>query len=144
MILMYKLLPEQVMAYWDDIKACIMAALPPYVGSNPDAITYIQEQLLVGTIECWAAFEEKKLCGVMTTQVIHDPISRTRNLLIYSITIVSGHSDELWQLAAEKMRAYATARKCNNIIAYSNNDQMIYIAEKLGADSSYRLLTFSL
>ena len=144
MILMYKLLPEQVMSYWDDIKACIEAALPPYVGSNPDAMVYIQEQLLVGNIECWAAFEEKKLCGVMTTQITYDSVSKTKNLLIYSITIVSGHTDELWQLAAEKMRAYATAKQCSNIIAYSNNDQMIHIAEKLGADSSYRLLTFSL
>ena len=138
-----KLLPEQVMHYWPDIRACIEVAMPPYVVNNSDSMLYIQEQLLVGSIECWVAFDPG-VCGVMTTQVVSDPVSACRNLLIYSLAIIGEHSEDLWQLAAEQMRRYASAKQCANIIAYSNNEHMLHIAEKLGADTSYRLITFSL
>jgi len=138
-----KLLPEQVMQYWDDIRACIEAAMPPYVARNVDAIMYIQEQLLLGIVECWVAMDPG-VCGVMTTQIINDPVSRCRNLLIYSVAVIGDHTEELWQLAAQQMRRYATAKGCTHIIAYSNSAHMLHIAEKLGADTSYRLITFNL
>ena len=140
---LYKLLPEQVMQYWEDIRQCIKVALPPMVADNDAAILHIQEQLLLGSLECWMA-EDNGICGVMTTQLVIDSVSRCLNMLIYTVAITSEHSEELWEMGAVHLRKYAIARQCTNIIAYSNNPQMIHIAERLGADSSYRLLTFKL
>lgn len=147
MMELVKLLPAQIMSYWPSIRECIEAALPPFVASNEHSMLYIQEQLLLGTLECWVAHYRgvpDNVCGIMTTNIVADPVSGCRNLLVYTVTIIAGHPDELWELAAEKLRRYAMACDCAHIIAYSNSPHMIHIAEKIGADTSYRLITINL
>lgn len=141
-----KLLPEQVMNHWDQIRASMELALPPHVVQDSDSMLQVQQQLLVGELECWLAIEDLKsnvIYGIMTTQFVFDQISNCKNLLVYSITTIAEHPQEMWEFATEKMLNYARAKECHNIIAYSNNAHMISIAERLGADSSYRLLIFN-
>lgn len=144
MMKLVQLLPKQIMDYWDDIRECVMVAVPPHVAQNDTSMLFIQEQLLIGTLACWLGVEDSKVVGVMTTQVVSDPVSHCRNLLIYSVTVVESHSDRMWQIAADSVRRYAREKQCANIIAYSANPHMIHIAETLGADASYRLLVFKL
>ena len=142
-----KLTTEQIARYWEYIRECLDAALPPYVRSSTESMTRIRQQLLLGSLECWIGSDDVdslKLYGMMTTQIISDPISGTENLLIYSVTITNEHPHNMWEEAAIKLSQYAAAKNCYSIIAYSSNEHMIRIAERLGADSSYKLLTFKL
>lgn len=139
-----KLSPEQVMNYWDDIRECISASLPPMIPENSDNLIFIQEQLLLGILECWVGMEPPRVFGVMTTQIIADSVSRCRNLLVYTLAMTDDHPHDMWQVCLEQMKKYASAHQCTNIIAYSCNPAMLHIAEKIGADTTYRLVQFKI
>jgi hypothetical protein len=139
-----KLSPEQLMQHWPYVKECILLSLPPFVTDNPENIISIQEKLLVGNLECWACINETsgQFYGIVTTQLVADEVTRTRNLLIFSITLTEEHEDIIWNEGYAEMMKHAKSRNCANIIAYSNQQLVIDKAEKLGADVSWRLLNF--
>src|SRR5882672_924081 len=142
-----KLLPEQVMKYWDEMKECIAAALPPYIQESPSAMLNIQSQILIGTLECWIGHtenEEGRIYGVVTTRFIYDDSTSEKNLLIYTAATVEQISRKQWEKDLNAMQKYAASKDCASIIAYSNNPIMIHIAEQLGADISHRILMFPL
>ena len=139
-----KLSPEQLMQQWPYVKECILLALPPFVSNNTENILRIQEMLLVNTLECWACINENsnQFYGILTTQLIVDEITLTRNLFIFSITLTEEHEDIIWNEGYAEMMKYAVAKNCTNIIAYSNQQAVINKAEQLGADVSWRFLNF--
>lgn len=146
-MILLRLLPDQVMTYWDEIKQHISLALPPYVANDTQSMLHIQEELLNGLLDCWICAEDVKMVnvyGIATTKFIADPVSRTKNMLVYTVNTVSVHPRDLWQLCRDKFSAYAKSYGCSNILAYSNNPTMLDIAERLGADTSYRLVMFTL
>lgn len=147
MMELVRLLPDQIMRYWDQISECISDAMPSFAHKDKAAMLQVQQRLLLQTLDCWIAMRDTEsdiIYGVMTTQLVFDGPTRTRNLLIYSVSTISDHPSDMWQLAAEKLSKYATTKNCKHIIAYSNDPRMLHIAEKLGADTSFRLIRFNL
>jgi hypothetical protein len=134
------------MEYWPYIKECIVLALPPYVKSDPENILRIQEKLLVGTLECWGLLdpESGQLYGVMTTQIVVDDITGTKNLLIFSLTLTEEHEFDIWNDGYEAMMKYAKFKQCTSIMAYTNRNDMKEIAMKLGGDVEWSLINFPL
>ena len=132
------------MQYWPYVKECILLALPPFVNNSADIILRIQEMLLIETLECWACIDERsgQFYGIVTTQLIADEITQTRNLLIFSITLTEEHEDIIWDEGYSEIMKYAASKNCTNIIAYSNQPLVVAKAQSLGADVSWRLLTF--
>lgn len=140
---MFKLLPEQIMDYWSQIGECIAAALPVHIVENDVVMIHIQEKLLLGMLECWLVLDGVNLpIAVLTTQFVIDDTSKCKNLLVYTLAILADHDGDVWQLALGKLMRYAHANACSNIVAYSFNPAIIHIAEKLGADTSSRLIVF--
>jgi hypothetical protein len=139
-----KLSPEQLMQHWPYVKECILLAMPPFVTNTTENILRIQSMLLVSTLECWACIDNNsgQFYGILTTQISADEITLTRNLLIFSITLTEEHEDIIWNEGYTEMMKYAKARGCTNIIAYSNQQLVIDKAEKLGADVSWRFISF--
>lgn len=139
-----KLSPAQLMQHWPYVKECILLALPPFVSNNAENILRIQEMLLIDTLVCWACIDDNsgQFYGIVTTQLIADEITCTKNLFIFSITLTEEHEDIIWDEGYVEMMKYARASGCTNIIAYSNQQAVINKAEKLGADVSWRLLNF--
>ena len=145
-MIILRLLPAQIMQLWAPIKACIQASLPPHVANSVEGLVYIQEQLLLGSIQCWLGREENSNtpCIVATTQIVHDSVSNVRNLLIYTVTTVASHSQTMWAEALQTMRDFAHSNQCANIIAYSNQPDALAVIESLGGDISWRLITIVL
>ena len=145
-MIILRLLPEQIMQLWEPIKTCIQASLPPHALNSVDGLVYIQEQLLLGSIQCWLGQEANSNmpCVIATTQIVHDPASNMRNLLIYTVTAIANHSQTIWTEALKVMREFALSNQCVHIIAYSNQLDAIAIVESLGGDASWRLMTITL
>lgn len=142
-----RLLPEQIMRYWTQIRECLIIALPPFINGTDIALTYIQESLLLNTLQCWLVMSDdntKNLYGIMTTNIVHDQISNCKNLLIYSITTIGSHPVDMWERAAIFMRQYAKAQGCYSIMAYSSSPEMLDISVRLGGNIETRLVTFIL
>ena len=83
-----KLSAKQIMEHWLYVKECITLALPPYVTENVDNILRIQEQLLIGSLECWACVRDDtgEFYGIVTTQIVADEATQPgckRNILIF-------------------------------------------------------------
>ena len=144
-MIILRLLPEQIMQMWPPIKTCIQSSLPPHVAASVEALTYIQEQLLLGSLQCWIGREENMNtpCMVATTQIVHDPVSNVRNLLIYTVTAIANHSHTVWIDGLKVMREFALSNQCINIIAYSDQPEALAVLENLGGDTSWRLITIS-
>ena len=136
-----QLLPDQIMNNWDDVRPFIEYALPPLAKSD-DTMVRIQENLLIGQMQCWVSMKDNKAIALVTTKVVVDECSITNNLLIYTIYVSSGTAESLYLEALEVLRKYAESRNCSQLIAYSNLDAVIEIAENLGADVSCRFITF--
>jgi len=140
-----KLMPEQVMHHWDSIRDCISTALPPHVYESDNTLVNIQEQLLVGNLECWilaSDYTGRHIYGVATTRFSYE--SGTKNLLVYTIAMVREHPVEIWKDVVEVICKYGRAKGCANVIAFSDNPKVWRIAEHTGADVSYRLIQYPL
>ena len=139
-----KLSPEQLMQYWPYVRECIILALPPYVTSNADNIIRIQEQLLIGSLECWACIEDTigEFCGIVTTQVVVDEATLTKNLFLFSVTLTEEHDHSIWQEGYVYLSKYAASKGCGSIIAYTNQESVVMLAKHLGADTDWHLLKF--
>ena len=139
-----KLSPEQLMQHWPYVKECILLALPPYVAESADSIIRIQEQLLIGSLECWACIREEtgEFYGIVTTQIVADEATMTKNLLLFSVTLTEEHEHEIWREGYVYLSRYAASKGCNSIVAYTNQEAMIMLAKGFGADTEWRLLKF--
>ena len=138
-----RLLPDQIMEHWHFIKESMEKAFPPVAHATGDVMLIIQEQFLLGDMQCWFGVESLDSAGivaVMTTKVVYDEVTKTKNMLIFSVTSYMMHSEELWFDGYETLRAYARSKGCNKIISFSDNPQVMHIAKKLGANVEWKLI----
>ena len=143
-----KLLPEQISKFWDIIKYAAEHSLPPIVGEHPDKMNRILSAALCGTVDVWALYskggDSSKLEGIGLTEVLYDDVSRTKNLLIYSLYGYSMISEETYQSSFISLLKYARSKDCLQIIAYTNSRQIVNVSKALGADTSYTFISFNI
>src|SRR5262245_46919552 len=145
--MLIRLPPEQIMKWWPEIKECISTSLPRHIRESEQSLLSIQERMLTGLFDCWISAENNTglpLYGVTTTRFVTEEISGIKNLLIFTVTIVERHPENMWKECIEVLKRYAIAHNCTNIIAYSEVGPMINIAESLGFDTKTRLLYLKL
>lgn len=137
--MLLRLLPNQIMKYWDEIKYCIYLALPPHVEPNYLAI---QEKMLIGEMDCWVIIFEGTIRAVITTQFVMDACTDTKQLLVFSLTATEAIYIKTWEEAYNTMMKYAASRNCDRIIAYIRDDKLVDLAEHFNAETSWRLLSW--
>lgn len=142
-----RLSPDQIMRFWPDIAQCIDSALPVHLQGDSAAMLEIQSHLLTEVLQCWVAAGDhhgSRIYGIMTTRIAVDEVAGTKNLLIYSVAVIDEHPPSMWNEAKRIISIFAKARGCQGILAYSDNPQMIAVAEKIGFNSATRLLYLEL
>jgi hypothetical protein len=139
-----KLLPEQIMERWLEIRASIQAALPPHAEWNDASILRIQEQLLIGEMDCWYALRDGRTQAIVVTRVGEDPCSSVKHLLIFTLTAVEDHYSETWREGFSTLRKYALSRDCRKIIAYTKYEKFIDLARRFDADCEWRMILVEL
>jgi hypothetical protein len=138
-----KLTPDLIVNSWEDIEAALTEAIPTTIGPIEDRNSRVLESLLIGRMDCWVKCKDDgKIVFFVLTAIIDDPEAGSRSMLIYLLygylppTIVEMNE------TLEFGKLYAKEKKCNRIVAYSNNENVIVIANRLGADTSVRFIAF--
>lgn len=135
-----QLTPDQITAMWDSLKDGIRSTLPPIAGRHEMAMANILTSLMKGNVQMWAGFkgeEEGTPDAVALTTIIIDPVTNNRKLLIYSLVKFSLIDFAILQEGMEEFRIFAQYYKCHSIVAYTQQDNIVSIAKKLGADTSW-------
>ncbi len=146
--MLIRLLPEQASRYWGDIKMAVEKSLPPIVGMQVDRMNNILTSVLSGLTTVWVSTEQRPegnvITGIVLTKFIHDDASGTKSLLIYCLYGYGDGKLESWESGFETLRTFAKGNGCHRIIAYTDVPSIIKYVEKLGMDTKYRLLSYSL
>lgn len=143
MIRVAKLLPEQVMKYWNHIKYAIEETIPPHITSNSQSMSRIQEHLFGGVLQCWTPVEigeNPRILGFIVTRILYDDIACTSNLLLFSVYGLEDWSFGVWTKGFQILKKYAKSRGCQNIVGYTNSEVLIKIAERFGGSGEYTFL----
>ena len=147
-IMLTKLLPDQISTFWDIIRYAIEESLPPIAGEGPDRMNRILASLLNGKAECWissAINKSKRIFeGVVITKLQYDDISNTKNLLIYCLYGYEGVDPESWKSGFKSLVKYASSKGCNRIIGYTENPFIIKLVNRLGGETRYTFVSLPL
>jgi hypothetical protein len=138
-----RLLPDQIMDHWHFISDAMRRAYPPVAEATNESMLRVQEQFLLGEMDCWFGVDSLNapdIVAVMTTKVVNEEISGTKNMLIFSVTTYQPHNQELWTDGYNTLRAYALSKGCRKIISFSNDLRVLSIARQLGADVDWNLI----
>lgn len=134
--MLVRLTPDQIGDYWPMIEQSIVAALPPIVSEQAGAVKNILVSLLSGIMDCWVSFdtETKTILGTVTTVIASDPISGTRDLLIYTVHGFGSLQERHWQEGFVTIRKWARANNCSRITAYTDNPEIVTLSERFGGE----------
>ncbi len=145
--MLLKLMPEQVVRYWDFFKEGFEKSLPPIAGESPDRMNNILESLLVGGMTMWISFRketEVEATGFLVTQMVVDQPSKTKSCLLYAMYSPDGFTFEEWKEGFEGIIKYAKARDCNRLTAFSKHEAVLKRALDFGGDISYRFISIDI
>lgn len=139
------LMPEQVSAYWEDIKDGMSRALPP---GAPDRDQRLLAKILQGLVQVWVSYQKGEegavVDGAVLTTVVEDHVHDSRSLLLYALWAISETHPATWQEGLEALRKYATGRRCNRLTGYIGDETMLEIAKGLGFDTTYTFVTLDI
>ena len=142
--MLIKFTPEQISRLWPDMAGGLITSLPPQMRDDIESVSNLLESLLNGKAECWISYdateEGAKVHGAVITMFHVDDITRTRNMIIYAVYGIHTSQHKHWIEGYETLRKWAKHNNCKEIVAYSNVPQIVNIAKKLGADTSYSLI----
>ncbi len=139
--MLLQLLPRDITKHWEGLSEAISKSLPPITSATRDRMTVILKSLIAGTMQCWILHKPDGIYAVCTTEFVTDLGSSTRNLLIFSLFSLRQVPDELWLEGLKGIQKFAEVNHCESILAFTDIPAAISLAEKLGLDTSTRLVT---
>ena len=146
--MLIKLLPDQVARYWSFIRPAIEGALPPTASGASDRMQNILTGVLTGDIVVWANVVDRDgaqvMNGVVSTMVQLEIGTGDKSLLFYTMFGYQNSLQRDWIDGIATLSKYAISEGCSRIVAYTNVPGMVSMAERLGADTSFRFISFPL
>lgn len=101
----------------------------------------ILEAILLDKLLCWGYYnEDADLVFLLTTTIDYDEVSKTRRLLIYTLTSVAKIDSSMFIKSLENLKKYARSNACSSIIAYTRNEKILTYMNRLGADIGFNLI----
>lgn len=136
-----EVLPGQIGALWQVLKAGIVAAQPVGVLLDEENLGNILQALLAGRMQAFVITKDKNIVGSLTTNLLIDTLSGTRNLFIYSLyTAVPSQDSEIWALGLEVLRKKAKELDCFKIMSYTSNERIIQMVDRIGGSTTMRVV----
>ena len=142
--MLVKLSPEQVSKYWKFVELALKMSVIPTVGIEDEKIFKIRDSLFEGKAVCWAEGDEKSPRTVVVTSIKEDPLSGTRNMLVYCAHGFRKADSADYIEMVRTLSLYAQDRGCSHIISYVANDKILRLMKKYGAVVEYTLVVFPL
>lgn len=142
--MLVRLLPDDIENRWPVIKEALIKSIPSIIEKNNDSINRLLFALLDGTLHCWLSVEHKdgepKIGAILTTTIVVDIPSGSKNLLIYSISAYEPLSQELISEGYKSLQEFAKSMKCFKIIAFTDIPRVIEMAKSIGGEATQTLI----
>ena len=134
-----KLQADQVFIFWDLIKhGLIQAYKIPREYQQDFSINYL-EKLLTGHTQAWLAYEEKdgekKVIGILCTQILDEKNYGVRTLLIDTIYGFRLIPKDIIDEGMTALESYAKANNCNVMAAEFSNKRVGEILVDIGFET---------
>ena len=142
-----QLTPKQISDYWEQLEFAITESLPPIVGEDiREKMSNVLLALLDGRMQAWASCTVRDgsltISGFMFTQVLEDPASRIKSLLIYCLYGYENVEEIEWIDGLRTLKKFSVATGCRRVIAYTDIPYMIELAKRLGGEAKYTFIVF--
>ena len=139
-VILLKLLPQQVEMFWDKIKEAMDASLPSSVAINK---ANLLASILDDRVQIWlicSTGSSGKLRGILSTVILDDPNSGTRDCLVFMAHTFLPVSVEGWGDIDRALIKFAQGNRCDRITTISDEPRVIKLMEYFGYDTSYRFI----
>ncbi len=141
-----RLEPEQISAFWDIFKFGIANSARTDLILNGDSLNNTLKNLLSGQSQAWLVFEDTKegrdVLGIVVSYISIDSVSETRNLIIYALYGFKPADDSIWLDGIEKLRLFAEANRCQNLIGYTTSELLQSKLEKFNFKTTFQVVAF--
>ena len=137
-----KLMPEAVSRQWDFLAPQIKRSLPGDEQSG-ETMNGILQGILKNQIQCWVSYDtqdENNVNAVFLLTQLEDPFKGERNLLLYTVTRVTGMSDEttlrMWQEGFQALMKLMKKGGYSKLVGFidEENKYLADLAKSLGAE----------
>lgn len=144
--LLLRMLPEQVSDKWDIFAPLIEKSLPPTVVNGRRRMANVLRSILMDELVVWVYQNHSgtEVKYVVTTLERVEPVSLTKDLLIYSFTGLGVASPADVQDGFSKLAKYAKSRNCLSMVAYANEKRIIDFLVANGAKADFSFIQISL
>lgn len=144
--MLIQLMPKQISEHWEPLEFAINESLPPLVGEVQDKMSNILMALLDGRMQAWvscvAGDNGVVISGFVFTQVLEDPASRIKSLLIYCLYGYENVNEKEWIDGLRTLKKFSAAVGCRRVIAYTDIPYVMELAKRLGGEAKYTFIVF--
>lgn len=141
--MLIKLLPEQVIKEWEVIKHAIKQANHERMFDTSEAVKDHLRQIILGEMQVWALVSDDEFAGVAVTRFSRDRGMGNKRLEIYSLYAFKSVSLRAWATAFVVLKRFAQANSCSHIMALSDNEDVLSLADRMGGDTAQRMIVFN-
>jgi hypothetical protein len=139
-----KLSPDKLSEAWPLVYKAIKNSSITLAEMTEERINNVVKALMVGDATCWINEQNNTITTVVVTTLLEEPISKTRNLLIYCAHMFMKVKSEQYIEMATDIGNYAKSLKCSKVIAYCSNEKLTEILKNSGANTVFTLVVFPL
>lgn len=142
--MLLRLEPSQVETYWPLILETIEASVPD---SGLLSKETIQRNLLTGTMQAWllcAPGQARVVRAMAVSSLIDDPVSGTRDCLIYAAEAFVPVTDAVWMQCHKDLGVFARANRCARITTFTKDKRILNLVEEMGYNTEYRFCSLDL
>jgi hypothetical protein len=142
--MLIRLLPEQVIREWEVVEYAIKEANYEQMFDSDEAIRDHLRHVVLGTMQVWAIVNGDDFAGIGVSRFNTDTAMGVKRLEIYSLYAFKSLSPRTWATCFVVLQRFARANGCSHIMAISDNESVISLAEKMGGDTAQRMIVFDL
>lgn len=139
-LLLQRMLPEQVADHWNFFAPVIERSLPPTVVNGRQRMANVLRSILMDELVVWSYGNLEELRYVVTTLERTDPVSLTKDLLIYSFTGFGRVRPVDLREGFTLLSRFGKSRGCLSIIAYVDEPRVQKFLESQGARTDFTLV----
>jgi len=138
--LLQRMLPEQVSNNWEFFAPVLERSLPPLVINGRQRMANVLRSILMDELVVWLYGNKQELRYVISTVERVDPVSLTKDLLIYTFTGFGNVKSVDLTEGFELLSRFGKSRGCLSVVAYVDEPGILRLLERLGAKTNFNLV----
>jgi hypothetical protein len=131
-----RLTVPKIASWWNFLRPLVHKAL---VRCDETTMMNVYDSLVSEALDCWIIItkeEQPKVVGLCIAGITVDLLVGYRNYLIYGLFSTTSIADSAWQSLASTVSEWARSNKCDRLVAFTDKDRVLEIAELIGGSAS--------